>query len=215
MSAVKAIYAGIRALGIGEEDDRRDLYERVTGKRRLREMTPSDKESVVAELRRLGFRRQIKRRPLTGPFAAKLQALWISAWNLGLVRNRSDKALLAFVKRQSGIDDTRFLQDADDARVVIEALKSWIAREGGVDWSNFDRLEWLKKHGAKVALAQWLKLEPNLGDASFAKFQAAVFAITGPRANLVAVGDADWRAVMNDFGARIRKSRKGRRHVAA
>lgn len=83
MSAVKAIYAGARAVGIVEEDDRRDFFERVTGKRKLRDMTPADKETVVTELRRLGFKSNARRK-LTGPFAKKLQALWISAWNLGL-----------------------------------------------------------------------------------------------------------------------------------
>ncbi|MGC8201033.1 phage protein GemA/Gp16 family protein, partial [Salmonella enterica] len=69
----------------------------------LREMTPADKERVVAELRRLGFR-HVNRRDLDGPYAKKLQALWIAAWNLGLTRSRDDKALLAFVKRQTGLD---------------------------------------------------------------------------------------------------------------
>lgn len=130
MSAVKAIYAGARAVGIVEEDDRRDFFERVTGKRKLRDMTPADKETVVTELRRLGFKSNARRK-LTGPFAKKLQALWISAWNLGLVRSRKDEALLAFVKRQTGISHTRFLQDAKEAARAIEALKGWIERETG------------------------------------------------------------------------------------
>ena len=204
MSAVKSIYAGIRALGIAEEDDRRALYERVTGKRRLREMTPAEKADVVAELRRMGFRPAGGRRRLDGPYAPKLQALWIAAWNLGLVRSRDDAALLAFVKRQAGVDHTRFLHDAAGAARAIEGLKGWIARDGGVDWSEGqDRPNWLGDHGAKIALAQWVLLqgEPAKADAAF---RAAVFEITGPRSGLHALRRLDWRAVNNAWGARIR-----------
>src|SRR3546814_5628829 len=40
---------------------------------------------------------------LTGPFAPKLVALWLSAWNLGVAHNRHEHALIAFVERQTGI----------------------------------------------------------------------------------------------------------------
>ena len=49
MSVVRSIYAGVRALGIAEEEDRRHIYERVTGKRSLRAMTPSEKDAVLDE----------------------------------------------------------------------------------------------------------------------------------------------------------------------
>ena len=204
MSAVKSIYAGVRALGIAEEDDRRALYERVTGKRRLGEMTPAEKAAVVAELRRMGFRPAGRRRRLEGPYAPKLQALWIAAWNLGLVRSSDDQALLAFVKRQAGVDHTRFLQEAAAANRAIEGLKGWIARDGGVDWSEGqDRPAWLGDHGAKIALAQWVRLEGPEAKAD-AAFKAAVFEITGLRSGLHALRRLDWRAVNNAWGARIR-----------
>lgn len=69
-----------------------------------------------------------------GRFGRALQALWICAWNLGIVRERDDRALLAFVERQTGLSHTRFLHDAADATKAIEGLKAWIAREGGVAW---------------------------------------------------------------------------------
>lgn len=202
MSAVKSIYAAVRALGIAEEEDRRDLYERVTGKRHLTRMTQSEQADVLAELRRMGFRPTSRRR-LDGPYAAKLQALWISAWNLGLIRSREDAALLAFVKRQTGIDHTRFLHDPQAAARAIEALKGWLARDGGVDWSEGrDRPSWLQDHGAKIALAQWGRLAP--GEPAGDRFVEAVYAITGPRRSLRALRSLDWREVTTSFGARIR-----------
>ena len=206
MSAVKTIYAGIRALGIQEEEDRRDLFERVTGKRRLRLMTNSDKEQVVAELRRLGFERTGPRRLLTGPYAKKLQALWISAWNLGLVRNRNDEALIAFVKRQTGLDHARWLRDPVDAKKAVEALKDWTARDGGVSWGNTNGYDWLKDHGAKVAWAQWRKLRPDANLMNQDAFRAKVFAIVGEKQRLELLSSTDWREVCNAFGQDVRKA---------
>ncbi len=206
MSAVRSIHAGIRALGIAEEEDRRDLYERVTGKRGLTGMTQAEQGAVLDELRRLGFQSHGPRRRLDGPYARKLQALWIAAWNLGIARSREDGALLAFVKRQTGIDHTRFLHDPAAATKAVEGLKGWIAREGGVDWGDGDRPRWLRDHGAKIALAQWKKLNPEAradgrGDREFVD---AVFDVTGPKSGLHTIKRREWHAVTNAFGSRIR-----------
>lgn len=208
MSAVKTIYAGLRALRLEDEDDRRDLYQRITGKRRLREMSPGDKENVVAELRRLGFRNPKSRRLLDGPYAKKLQALWISAWNLGLVRNRDDSALIAFVKRQTGLDSPRWLRDPDSAEKAVEALKDWLRRDGGVLWGNVAGAAWLKDHGAKIAWAQWCKLHPDASLADPQAFAAKIAAALGrPAVKLDCLTSADWKEASRALGVTIRASR--------
>ena len=165
-------------------------------------MTPSEKDAVLDELRHMGFRPDGRRR-LEGPYAKKLQALWIAGWNLGLMRSRDDAALIAFVKRQTGIDDVRFLHDPAAAAKAIEALKGWLARDGGVDWTDDrERPSWLQDHSAKIAEAQWRLLEP--GQPAGSRFVAAVFEITGAQRSLGALRSADWRAVTNCFGARVR-----------
>lgn len=204
MSAVKTIYAGIRALGIHEEEDRRDLFERVTGKRRLRLMTVSDKDQIVTELLRLGFQGGRAGQKLTGPYATKLQALWISAYNLDLVRNRSDEAIIAFVKRQTGLDHARWLRDPADAKKAVEALKDWIAREGGVMWGNTNGYDWLKDYGAKIAWAQWCKLRRDASLLVQDAFRAKVFALVGEKPSLEHLSSAEWRKVCNALGAIIR-----------
>lgn len=204
MSAVKSIYAGVRSLGIAEEEDRRDFFEQVTGKRRLREMSPGEKDAVAEELRRRGARPTGRRR-LEGPYAKKLQALWIAAWNLGITRSRHDEALLAFVKRQTGLDHTRFLVDAAAAARAVEGLKVWVAREGGVNWGDAERPSWMRDHGAKVAWAQWLRLS---AESSHEEFVAAVYAITGPKSGLHAIKSREWHAVTNAFGVRLRAAAK-------
>lgn len=205
MSAVKMIYAGIRALGIAEEDDRRELYYRVTGKRRLRDMSPREKDAIAEELRRLGFRHAPRQRQLTGRYAKKLQALWISGWNLGLIRNRDDAALITFVRRQTGIDHPRFLVDPASADKAVEALKSWLARDGDVAWNPDVKLNpWLADHGAKIALAQWHRL-PRVGAAPRLSFGDAASAETGLALN--AMKTRDWQSLCNIWGARIRAVR--------
>lgn len=204
MSSVKTIYAGIRALGIAEEDDRRDLFERVTGKRRLREMSPGEKDQVVEELRRLGLKDRTPRRQLDGPYAKKLQALWISGWNLGLVRDRQDAALVSFVKRQCRIDHPNWLRDPVLADKAVEALKDWLRRERGVMWGNTNGYDWLRDHGAKIAWAQWCHLYPASSLSDQTAFRAKVFAVVGQRPTLDQLGSADWRKVSNTLGTIIR-----------
>ncbi|QDY99081.1 regulatory protein GemA [Nitratireductor mangrovi] len=206
MTTLATIHVGLKQLGIAE-DDARDIYERQTGKRSLREMSPRDHEAVIGELRRLGFRRPVKgaRKRLQGRFARKLQALWIAGWNLGLVRNRADEALLAFVKRQTGIDHVRFLQNAHDGARAIEALKGWLAREAGVSWERDSFAAfWQGAPGARIASAQWTLLaKAGLVDGEFDAFVRFVQEHAG-----LGVGQMtarDWVGVMNTLGERVRR----------
>lgn len=140
MNAHAAIHTGCKHLGL-DEDARRDLYARVTGKRSLREMSADEQESVVAELRRQGFKvvSMARQQAFKGRYVPMMQALWLDGYHLGLVRNPTDAALIAFVKRQTRIDHMRWVNDAADARRVIEALKGWMARDAGVVWNpRFD-----------------------------------------------------------------------------
>lgn len=140
MSTMSSIYGLRKELGL-DDDTARDLYQREVGKRSLRVMTEAEQGQVLDALRRA---RKLApaggTKAMTGPYAKKLQALWISGWNLGLVRNRNDEALLAFVEKQTGISHVRFLRDAADARKAVEALKKWLER-AGVDWSHADPQE--------------------------------------------------------------------------
>jgi len=205
MTAHAAIYVGCKQLGI-EEEDRRDLYERVTGKRALTEMTYKQRNDIVLELQRLGFKKVSKpsQKGLQGKYAKKLQALWIAAWNLGLIKNKNDKALLAFVKRQTGVDHTRFLKHPADANKAIEALKSWLTREGGVDWSVDEFMhDYQRMAGYKIAIAQYCKLYDGWQQNSFKDFIGHVRQYS-KLSNLDLFKEADWIPVMNALGAQIR-----------
>lgn len=135
MSALKLMHVARRELGL-DEDDYRAVLERVTGKRSAAVMDDDERRACVSEFQRLGFggRRRTSLHRLEGPYAGKLQALWISAWHLGIVQNRDDRALIAFVERQTGIAAIRWLRNAHHARAAIEALKAWMTRAAGVEW---------------------------------------------------------------------------------
>ncbi|SOC46622.1 uncharacterized protein DUF1018 [Rhizobium subbaraonis] len=207
-SAIAAIHTGCKQLGI-DEDGRRAIYERVTGKPSLTLMSSTEKDAVVTELRRLGFstadRRPGGRRQLTGKYAKKLQALWIAAWNLGVVPDADDAALIGFVKRQTPVDDVRFVHHWEDARAVIEAIKARMKRDARVDWSN-DRTgtPWANLDAFKIASAQWAILCPN-GASDFWPVVTDLIDRDETHRNLTS---AEWITVMNELGKRVRAARK-------
>ncbi|MEM7667533.1 MAG: regulatory protein GemA [Pseudomonadota bacterium] len=220
MSTLRALQATRSSAGISEEDAR-DIYERMGFPRSTRDMSDQQRKAARAEIERLypdAKYRSSKtgRKPLEGPYAKKLQALWISAWNLGLVANRDDAALVAFVKRQTGIEQTRWLRDPKDAEKAVEALKSWIKREAGVRWEDgkYDAV-WMSRFGFKIAKAQFRILHPALAHttAMMPAFWVVVAALT-KRIGQDDITDADWIVVMNELGRRIREMKAAKAKVA-
>jgi phage gp16-like protein len=132
---IGAIHAIAAKVGL-DEDTRRDLIERETGKRSAKDLSWNEAGRVIEHLKGLAPDRTKAKGSVSfdGRYAAKLRALWISGWNLGVVRDRTDKALLSFVERQTGLSHIRFMQDPADAAKAIEALKKWLSREAGVVW---------------------------------------------------------------------------------
>ena len=148
---VKCIQTLRRKAGLDDADYRGFLVHH-GGKASSKELSDIAADRVIGELRKLpGAGAPPKGRAAaataTGPYAPLLQALWIAAWNLGLARSKDDAAMLAFVKRQTGLDHTRFLVDGELASRAIEGLKGWIARDGGVVWPK----DGAPVHGAAIA----------------------------------------------------------------
>ncbi|WP_437871319.1 regulatory protein GemA [Methylorubrum extorquens] len=99
---------------------------------------------------------RVKKAKADGPYAAKMQAMWIALWNLGAVEDGRDSALHAFCKRQTGLDHSRFLRSAADASSVIQALKDWLIRSG-VTWPAITGDPGLDRLAVKreIIRAQW------------------------------------------------------------
>ncbi|KPU84419.1 hypothetical protein JI58_03870 [Marinosulfonomonas sp. PRT-SC04] len=206
MSALQAIQIKRRQLGI-QEDDWRSLLVRTTGQRSSKGLRPKQSAAILGELDRMLGGKHVPskgaRKSLSGPYAKKIQALWISMWNLGLVQDRDDTALNAFVKKQTGLGHANWMRNPDDAVSVIEALKSWMTRERGVDWSNLKGdPDYTHLPGFKIAVAQW-QLVSGLDPYVNYTLRSYAERLT-EHIRLSDMKPADWIVVMNALGERIR-----------
>jgi hypothetical protein len=131
------------------------------------------KKPVVALADRRGGRANPDYRPQVG----KLSALWYALYQLGIVRDGSQEACAAFVRRHSGIQVMRW-NHAEDLRTAIECLKGWGERMGysavaytsatgtpqegsfkpGLIEAQWERLKALGafRHGAHAGLDTWM-----------------------------------------------------------
>ena len=187
-----------------EGDTYRDFLERETGARSASAL--SDKQLAhVCEL--------MSRKPgavaaaASGPYAAKLRALWLSAHHLGIAKSKTDEAMLAFIKRQTGIESTRFLINAADANKAIEGLKAWMERHGVHWW------KWPDAPRRAVVEAQVRRLE-ELGDVRSypgSDFLADyVCRVTGKLRGLQHCTDDDWDRAIKALGGRLRRAQAKR-----
>lgn len=197
MSALAAIQIKRRQLGL-DDDDWRDIVERVTGQRSTKGLNPKQTNALLGELDRLTGGRAPRRKMLQGAFVPKIQALWISAWNLGLVASREDQQLIAFVRRQTGIDHANWLLDNADALKVIEALKAMLARRG-VRWT-FGKYEpaYARLPGFQIARAQYAMLHD--GDGDFFQWLHGQYGLLTEDMTY-----DDWIPVMNRLGRKVRQ----------
>lgn len=199
-----------------DDDAYRDFLERETGARSARQLSDGELSKVCEQLGRpsgtvtgtLPRDGQPAAVPPTaaGPFAGKIRALWISAWHLGITRSNSDAAMLAFVKRQSGVDHTRFLIQPRAANKAIEGLKAWIARKAGVEWGDENA-----NPRRAVVEAQVRRLE-ELGDVrpghgyGHSFLENYVCRVTGKNRGLSHLGPEDWDKAISALGARLRRA---------
>lgn len=174
----RCIFAICRERGIDDET-RHAIQLRATGKDSLKGMDANEMAKVLRALFgrqhfRAGGRKAggpveaargaggpARRREVlpAGPHRSKLRALWICAYELGILRDRRDEALAAWICRQTGLDAALWATPAQTA-ACIEALKDWMARDGGVDWSPYARSgkRPVHKPRARVLEALWRKL---------------------------------------------------------
>lgn len=125
----RAIMAACKRAGVDDET-RRATQERIIGKASMADMT-------AAELTRLRdhFNRGWKGPRQSRPHVGKIRALWWSLYWIGAIERPDDEALNLFVKRQTHYQHINFL-DHRKAASVIEALKSWLEREGVMWWPD-------------------------------------------------------------------------------
>lgn len=139
---IAKLHIAPKQLGI-EKEDYREILRRVTakdgkpGKSSAADMDMGELHLALAEFERLGFTAsarpgaQRKAMPARAehPSARKARALWISLYQLGVVRNPSETALEAFAARQLKCERMAWMRQSECYR-LIEALKAMAERNG-------------------------------------------------------------------------------------
>lgn len=155
-----------KQLGLDDDTYRDMLAGRYDGKTSAKQLTIQELEDFVRQLKVDGakFTKAKKKappragkRPLAdGEQNAKMRALWITLYHLGVVREPSEQALVNFVKRLTKVPALQWL-DIEQSNNVIEALKAMATRESGVNWQPYYPMPRTPVHRPRhrVLEAQW------------------------------------------------------------
>jgi len=140
---IRLIHVAKRDLALDDETYRAMLTA-VTGEASSADLTVPQLERVLAHMKKSGFtvrhktpkdRPRDSRHPPGGlsrsiaqdAQSKKIRALWLSLHDMGAVRDCSEAALGAYVRRIAHCDALQWL-DSDQASRVIETLKKWQSR---------------------------------------------------------------------------------------
>ena len=130
---IKLIHVATRELGqtVGlDELAYRDILRIVGKSESLAAMDIPAMEQVLEHLKGKGFKVRPKaadRSQTVGPQVSKVRALWLFLHALGEVRDPSERALAAYVKRIAKVDDLRWAS-GDAVTALIETMKKWAMR---------------------------------------------------------------------------------------
>lgn len=121
-----------KELGLTDEAYR-DTLRNITGKDSAAKITDNQAGKVLIHFKNLGWKPRGQAMPSVSvpndPQSKKIQALWINMNQAGIVRHGSNVAMLAFVKKVTGVDRLEWCNAAQKS-TVIEVLKDWAQREG-------------------------------------------------------------------------------------
>ena len=127
---IKLIQVARRDLSLDEPNYRAILFAQ-GGNESLAAMPIDGMQKVLDYLKAQGFKvRSTKtdRKQATGKDASKVRALWLFLHELGAVRDPSEAALTAYVKRIAKVDDVQWMRSGRRVETVIESLKKWAMR---------------------------------------------------------------------------------------
>ena len=113
-----------------DEDAYRSMLKSIGGVESAKDLSQAAVGRVLAHLKRCGFKTVTKksdRKQADDAQSRKIRALWLQLHQLGAVRDPSEQALAAWIKRMGKIDALQWLP-TDVASKAIEELKQWIKR---------------------------------------------------------------------------------------
>ena len=199
----RAIFARCRDLGL-DDDERRAVGERATGKASLTGMSVDEMRKTLTALGDHG-------RPELpdGPLTPKLRALWISAYWLDVVRQADDRALAAWICMMTGVDSAKWAIPSQMAR-CIEALRSWMDREASVDWAPYSRVDRAPRYvpAARVLEALWRRcyVRGVVRVSSLSALQQWVCKVRKNRTEYTDLPDAVINELIKNLGRRLKRA---------
>lgn len=126
---IKLIHVAKRDIAL-DDDSYRAILLRIGNKASAADLTVPELEKVLEHMKRSGFKVRSKKndRPLASDDQSKMiRGLWLALAGMEVVRNSSEAALGAFVKRMTKVDTLQWLS-TEQASQVIEHLKEWRER---------------------------------------------------------------------------------------
>ncbi|OKP27654.1 gp16 family protein [Serratia fonticola] len=132
VKAIQLIHIARNKLDVSD-DAYRVMLQNLTGKDSCSKMDDRQLANVLAHLRGRGFKISGKSRevPMADfPMGRKIWMLWQDLAKAGLVRDKSQKALDAWLLGETGVARLIWLkQEPDQAHQAIEKLKQWLSRK--------------------------------------------------------------------------------------
>ncbi|EGL9147947.1 regulatory protein GemA [Salmonella enterica] len=132
VKSIQLIHIAKSQMGM-DTDTYRQMLLSITGKTSTSEMNPGQLNKVLAAMKAKGFVVKPSRKVRTtrqladSPQVKKLRALWLEMHQQGKVRDSSEVALQAWVKRETGVNSLQWLEPGM-ASLCIEKLKKWQKR---------------------------------------------------------------------------------------
>lgn len=136
---IRLIHVAKRDLSM-DDDTYRAILLRIGKKASSADLTIPELEKVLEHLKRSGFKVRSKSKSAPKPAQAKpsrplaqdleskkIRALWLFLHELGAVKNPSEEALAAYVKRIAGVDALQWIS-GEQAERLIETMKKWVMR---------------------------------------------------------------------------------------
>jgi len=120
------VHAAAKRLGM-DDDARRAMQQRVTGKASAADMSDAELVAVCAELARLGADIHVPAPQAGGPgMATEWQLLTIErlAHGMGWTEGLLDARLIAFIRRTAKVDRPQWLEKAAASK-VISGMQRW------------------------------------------------------------------------------------------
>lgn len=128
---IRLVHVAKRELQM-DDDTYRGILSAKFNKDSAADLSILELESLIKHLKSCGFkvnRKKGGRTLATDAQSSKIRALWLALHKAEIVRDSSEQALAAFVKRTAKVDALQWLSSCQ-AILIIENLKKWCEREG-------------------------------------------------------------------------------------